>query len=506
MEGKRMFDPIQKITPIRMNLFILCYLLTFVYCLPVTFSAEDKPQPQCAQFCVHFSCKLLGVPLSMNNVMELFPPKERGESMLEIREILEKMGLTAEGRRIDPAGLLAGPYPMVAYVNQNHFVVVQRADRESIAMLDGYGRRRMVSTKEFLKSWNGEVLLVGKPTKKMAFPTFVKPQHNRPCVQFDTLFIDVGQIPDGQQDVTYEFPFENLGTADLKIQKVHMTCKCTAVASMPEKPVPPGGRDKVVVRYEVSDRRGPFTHTLYIQSDDARFPVIPAVIAGNSTQQLFVKPDRLELTGRLGREGGNSGCCYIRYTGDAYFELSGPVTDVKGLRVSCHRITQEMVNEIVLTPKVYRIDQQYLYAVRVTLDPNEPGTTCREGKVTLQTNLERYPTIEIPVVIKAEKPIYSCPSILYLGEVQPGSNISAEITLMALQDREFSIDTISTGTTALTCTYDQGPTQRAKITFTGVVPAEHGSSAESVRIRVAVPSLGRVFPVEVPVRVWYRGK
>jgi hypothetical protein len=323
-------------------------------------------------------------------------------------------------------------------------------------------------------------------------------------VQFDTLFIDAGQIPDGQAYVNFEFPFENLGTTDLKVEKVRMTCQCTAVASMPEAPVPPGGRDKVVLRYEVTDSRGPFAHTVYVQTNDVRFPAIPVVIAGNSIQQLFVKPDRLELTVGSGKEGDDSGRCYIRYAGDAYFELSDPVTDVHGLHVSCQRITREMLDGMVSSPKIYRVDQHYLYAVRVALDANEFGPVPGEGKITFRTNLERHPTIEIPVVIKAEQPIYVCPSILYLGEVRTDSKISAEVTLMAARDLEFTIDSVSTGTSHLACTYTQDLTRKAQIRFLGTLSADDQLSDKPVRIKVAVPSLGRVLPIEVPVKVWCR--
>jgi len=281
-----------------------------------------------------------------------------------------------------------------------------------------------------------------------------------------------------------------------------MTCKCTAVASMPEKPVPPGGKDKVVIRYDVSDRRGSFSHTLYIQTNDTRFPLIPAVIAGNSTQQLFIKPGILELTHRLDKMGDESACSYIRYTGDWPLELSDPVIDVNGAHVSCQRVSREMVDKMIVSPHIYKVDHQHLFVVTARLDGNEPDPTAREGKIRLKTNLERYPIIEIPVTVKTEKPVYACPSMLYLGEVQPDAKVWAEMTLVAARDLEFIVDSVSTGIPGLDCTYPRELTRKAQITFSGTLPA--GMPDKPLCITVAVPSLGRAFPIEIPIKVWCR--
>lgn len=484
---------------------LLIILCCFISVVAYAQEEQQQPKPQCSQFCVHFCCKLLGVPLSMENVMELLPPKEGGSSMWEIKKTLEKIGLIAEGKRMDPAELLAGPYPIVAFVKEDHFVVVEKADEKTVTLLDGNGRRRATSTEAFCKAWGGKALSVTKPDKKKALPIFLKPRRKQPCLQFDTLFIDAGQIPDGKLHYTYEFPFENIGTGDLKIEEVLKSCKCVVAKDILKESIPPGGRGKITVQYNIGDRKGSFAYDVYVKTNDTRFPIIPLAIAGNSSQQLYTEPKRLVFDNRVDNEG-DSATCYIRYTGDTYLELSDPVTDVDGLTVSCQRIAREMLDKIVSTPKIFSVDHHHLYAVEVRLDADKIPSSYIEGKVIVKTNLERYPTIEIPVIVKDQKPIHVYPSILYLGEVQPSSNISEEITLIAANDREFFIDSIDTGTTDLTCQFNRNVTQEANIRFEGTVAGINKLSDKSVYLKVVVPSLDRVLTIEVPVKVWYRSE
>jgi len=73
--------------------------------------------PQCAQYCVHHCCQILGVPVSLRQVCELLPPKDKGESILEMGNALERLGLRYSAEKVSFEELLGGSFPIIEHVN-----------------------------------------------------------------------------------------------------------------------------------------------------------------------------------------------------------------------------------------------------------------------------------------------------------------------------------------------------------------------------------------------------
>lgn len=62
-------------------------------------------------------------------------------------------------------------------------------------------------------------------------------------------------------------PVKNGGAAPLTIHKVEPSCGCTAV-KLPAAPIPPGGRDELVLRYDSTEKLGTQSVQLHVYSDD----------------------------------------------------------------------------------------------------------------------------------------------------------------------------------------------------------------------------------------------
>ena len=90
-------------------------------------SRLDQPlRPQCGQHCLHRVSQLLGVPLTLRQVVELCPPKQEGESLLELKTALETIGFEVNGvetTKISEAKLSELACPFIASL-KGHFVVV----------------------------------------------------------------------------------------------------------------------------------------------------------------------------------------------------------------------------------------------------------------------------------------------------------------------------------------------------------------------------------------------
>ncbi len=62
-------------------------------------------------------------------------------------------------------------------------------------------------------------------------------------------------------------PVKNGGTAPLTIHKVEPSCGCTAV-KLPGAPIPPGGQDELVLRYDSTEKLGSQSVQLHVYTDD----------------------------------------------------------------------------------------------------------------------------------------------------------------------------------------------------------------------------------------------
>lgn len=78
---------------------------------------------------------------------------------------------------------------------------------------------------------------------------------NTPKIKFDKLILDLGTI---KEDAVLEksFEFTNVGNRDLVIINAKGSCGCT-IPTPPMKPIAPGGKGKILVKYTAKNKVGP---------------------------------------------------------------------------------------------------------------------------------------------------------------------------------------------------------------------------------------------------------
>jgi hypothetical protein len=86
-----------------------------------------------------------------------------------------------------------------------------------------------------------------------------------PVLRFDETTVDFGDIAD-DQIVTATFAFTNAGVRPLIISSARGSCGCTA-SDWPKDPVPPGGRNELVVRFDPTGKEGPQVKPLTITAN-----------------------------------------------------------------------------------------------------------------------------------------------------------------------------------------------------------------------------------------------
>lgn len=85
---------------------------------------------------------------------------EKGTSMLELKHTAIKNGFQAKGIKENYAALMKEPLPVIAYINDSHYVVVNKVTSSAIYLFDPLMGHVQIDRKLFERVWNGYILLV----------------------------------------------------------------------------------------------------------------------------------------------------------------------------------------------------------------------------------------------------------------------------------------------------------------------------------------------------------
>jgi len=88
---------------------------------------------------------------------------DRGWSMQSLKDLAVRHGLQAEGWRLDLAALCRSPFPVILFVENQHFVVVDGVDTAGFFYVRDPAIGRMKLYRRALaKIWKGETLVFGE--------------------------------------------------------------------------------------------------------------------------------------------------------------------------------------------------------------------------------------------------------------------------------------------------------------------------------------------------------
>ena len=118
-----------------------------------------------------------------------------------------------------------------------------------------------------------------------------------PRVVVETEEHDFGDLKH-QEQVSHTFRVFNQGDAPLRLQRGPTTCKCT-MSTLPEQDILPGQGAEIALTSKVIERRGFFSHSATIYTNDPRRPVLTFKIIGAIRETLAAKPNEVTLAGTL---------------------------------------------------------------------------------------------------------------------------------------------------------------------------------------------------------------
>lgn len=451
------------------------YMLIFIVTINanITYSAVvgDDHKAQCGQRCVHFICMLHGVPLSIKQVCEVLPPKEDGESYYEVKRALEKIGFTVKAKAVTYEKLREEQFPIIAHYTDEHFIVIEKIESNSVSVFDIFKNRQIVTMEDFIENWDGTILSIMKSKNAKRMPIWMTKNENMnmPKIQFDSLFVDKGIVGSEQEEVLFTFPFESIGEGDLIVKDVKTDCGCTLV-SYPKGTIRRGVKERICVKYRPGDENGPFGKTALVLTNDPIFPAIKLYIAGTTEKQLEIHPRKLYLP--VQNKQGNFGEVFINYLGHEELLVTDTITDIDGLEIHVEKTNKEKLTNRIHNSKIMypaSIDYTNFYNIRYSYTSDLEKSEKIKGYIWLKTNLTKVPTIKLPIEVEIFSCIQMKPSLLFLGELVQGQDITQTVKMESKEKSEFKINSVAFEDCDFKYTCTEGYNIVHKLTFTSIL-------------------------------------
>ena len=253
-------------------------------------TVEELPQQDaddilCGPRALLILCRMYGIDAELEELAQLAKVNEEGTNMFNLLKAAQAKGFSTVGRILKYTELLALKKPVIAFVNNNHFSVLEAIDKHTARISDEMTNPLVISREEVSEMWQGHCLVVSKsqPIKKNAVPNIV----------FDKIVYDFGTMPRGSS-LEYSFAVSNKGNVPLKIFQVMGACDC--MVSAPDKKVlQPEEVTAIHVKVNLREK-GRINRSFVVISNDPYTKAYPLTITGNVVDALEVTPSNIFFT------------------------------------------------------------------------------------------------------------------------------------------------------------------------------------------------------------------
>jgi hypothetical protein len=187
------------------------------------------------------------------------------------------------------------------------------------------------------------------------------------------------------------------------------------------KEIPPGGEGEIKASFNIGQRRGKQTQTVYVHSNDLDEPLVKLILTGRVKAYIVISPDQIYF-GSVKKGEGAIKRINI-FEGEERIRIS-----------KIESTSKHLFTEVFST--LY--DKRPGYEVIVALSPNAPLSLLNE-KIIIYTDSKRRPAIEIPVTGEIKGPISIYPNSFLFGFVKKGKSIFRKVTLLGDNQENWKI-------------------------------------------------------------------
>lgn len=119
-------------------------------------------QSDCLLACAAMIMETYGYKIPVYKLVEKVELSMAGSTVLQLKETLEEFGFTVNGYRLDKEKLNQTQFPLIAYVNNEHFIVINKVRKNRIIGIDPAIGRIGYTIDEFSKMYSGVIIKIQK--------------------------------------------------------------------------------------------------------------------------------------------------------------------------------------------------------------------------------------------------------------------------------------------------------------------------------------------------------
>ena len=112
----------------------------------------------------------------------------------------------------------------------------------------------------------------------------------------EELEFDFGYLPDKAKNNEHAFIVKNTGTAPLRLIRADVSCSKCTFATLPADDIPPGGSDRVLVRWDLNSEQDVFRQHVDVHTNDRNHPVLRFIIFGRIARPFEIKPAEIAIS------------------------------------------------------------------------------------------------------------------------------------------------------------------------------------------------------------------
>lgn len=116
----------------------------------------------CGPKALALTCKILGINITEEKIIWLAKTHKKGTAMLGLAKTANKIGLKSYGLFLTYDDLKRIKKPVIVFICNNHFVVINKIINDKILITDPSVGRVLLEKKVFIKLWRGYVLALEK--------------------------------------------------------------------------------------------------------------------------------------------------------------------------------------------------------------------------------------------------------------------------------------------------------------------------------------------------------
>lgn len=385
---------------VRVMLVITVILLVTLAGTQIFFSlksvnARQVDSLQCGQWCLIRTAHVLGLPLSAEKAVEILPHQRTGHTMLDIKNALHGVGFAAKPVKAELGDVLRGPLPALLHLRDpDHYVVAVSSANDRLLIFDARGQRQRIRPSSVAKRFSGYALQISRDSSK-TLPPNRKPGAQ---VQFASLYNDQGDVPQSVGKMEYSYPLRNTGTEPLVIRGLHSDCACLEVTGPDSIPPGSGGVVTATFRKNPDAKNSFFQHKILVESNDADFPTIALIAAGNTRTTVRVSPFRVNINKVPDRQ-----YLFVSYDGENadHFSTVTATSSVPGVSARIISVDDYRRQRLIRFPTTAWSDPSMNQkVVEVTYASLDGRPLPSNGTVIVSTSVPGFEQIVVPCSVR----------------------------------------------------------------------------------------------------------